>query len=69
LLWFDIVAIKAVSDWNKLHSSMKFKFILKISIIMEKFLVFFNLLRVPDITRSGAGSGLMAMHSQVYIIK
>src|SRR6218665_3407996 len=38
-------------------SSMKFKLINKISIIEEKFLVYFNLLRGPDITRSGAGSG------------
>jgi len=36
---------------------MKFKFIHKISTIQEKFLVFYNLLRGPDITRSGAGSG------------
>src|SRR6218665_2152199 len=32
---------------------MKFKFIQKISIIQEKFLVFFILLRGPDMTPSG----------------
>ena len=43
---------------------MKFKFIHKISVIhviKEKFLVFYNLLRGPDITRSGAGSGQWAV--------
>jgi len=35
------------------NSSMKFKFIHKISIIQEMFLVFFNLLRRPDITHLG----------------
>ena len=38
---------------------MEFKSIHKISIIQEKFLVFFNLLRGPDVTPSGpAGRGL-----------
>jgi len=39
---------------------MKFKFIHKISVIQEKFLVFYNLLREPDIACSGAdpASGL-----------
>jgi len=36
---------------------MKFKFIHKISVIQEKFLVFVNLLQGQYITRSGAGSG------------
>jgi len=35
---------------------MKFKFIHKISVIQETFLVFFNLLQGPDKTPSGAGS-------------
>ena|SRR6218665_106457 len=35
------------------NSSMKFKFIRKTSVIQERFPVFFNLLRGPDITRSG----------------
>src|SRR6218665_280042 len=39
------------------NSSMKFKLIYKVFVIQEKFLVFINLLRGPDITRSGAGSG------------
>jgi len=39
------------------NSSMKFKFIHKISVIQNKFLIFFNLLRGPDIRRSGAGAG------------
>jgi len=39
---------------------MKFKFIHKISVIQEKFLVFFNLLRGQDKTLSGAGSGPQA---------
>ena len=34
------------------NSSMKFKFIHKISIIQEKSLVFFNSLRMPAITRN-----------------
>jgi len=39
---------------NKIvNSSMKFKFIHKIFVIQEKFLVFFNLLRRPDRMRSG----------------
>jgi len=41
---------------------MKFEFFHKISIIQDKFLVFLNLLRGPDITRSGAGSGPRAVH-------
>jgi len=36
---------------------MKFKFIHKIFVIQKRFLVSFNLLRGPDITRSGARSG------------
>src|SRR6218665_2665063 len=39
------------------NRSIKFKFIHKISVIHKKFPVFFNLLRGPDKTRSGAGSG------------
>jgi len=39
---------------------MKFKLIHKISVIQEKSLVFFNLLRGPGLIRSGAGSGLRA---------
>jgi len=39
---------------------MKFIFIHKISVIQEKFLVFFNLLLGPDISSSGAGSGPQA---------
>jgi len=35
------------------NSSMKSKFIHKISVIQEKFLVFVNLLWGPDVTRSG----------------
>src|SRR6218665_267999 len=46
-----------------LNSSMKFKFIHKISVIQEKSPVFFNLFRGPVITRPGGrirlvGSGL-----------
>jgi len=43
---------------------MKFKFIHKISVIQEKFLIFFNLLRGPDITRSGPdpAHGLQIVH-------
>src|SRR6218665_886699 len=44
------------------NSSMKFDFIYKISIIQENFLVFFNLFRGPDITRSGTGSGPRFVH-------
>src|SRR6218665_2263322 len=39
---------------------MKFKFIHKISVIQEKFRVLFNLLRGPDTSPSGAGSGSRA---------
>jgi len=41
---------------------MKFKLIHKISIIQEEFLVFYNLLRGLDITRSGAESGPQVVH-------
>jgi len=41
---------------------MKFKFIHKISVIHETFLAFVNLLRGPDITRSGGGSSLWVVH-------
>ena len=47
-------------------SSMKFKIIHKISVIQEKFLVFLNLLRGQDITRSGPdparGLSIPAVH-------
>src|SRR6218665_769279 len=43
-------------------SSMKFKFIHKMSVIHEKFLVFFNLLRGPDKTPLGAGSCPQVVH-------
>jgi len=45
---------------NEMFSLMKFKFIHKIFVIQEKFLEFFYLLRGPDITRLGAGSGPQA---------
>ena len=35
---------------------MKFKFIPKISVVLEKFLITSNMLRGPDIIRSGARS-------------
>ena len=41
---------------------MKFTFIHIISVIQEMFFVFYNLLRGPDITRSGAGSGPRVVH-------
>ena len=44
------------------NSSIKFTYIQIISVIQEMFLVFFYLLRGPDITRSGAGSGLRVVH-------
>ena len=44
------------------NSSIKFKFIHKISIIHEKFHVLLNLLRWPDLIPSGAGSGLRVVH-------
>src|SRR6218665_438639 len=45
------------------NNSMKFNCIHKISVILEKFLLFFNLLQVPDITaRFGAGSGPQVVH-------
>src|SRR6218665_849020 len=50
-LFLNIISCKIVSI------SMKFKFIHKIAIIQEKFRILFNLLRGPDMTRSGAGSG------------
>src|SRR6218665_2476255 len=39
------------------NSSMKFKFIHKIAVIHKKFRALSNLLRGPDKTPSGAGSG------------
>src|SRR6218665_4126651 len=61
-LWFDIVAIRAVSDVTSckiVNSSTKFKSIHKISVSQETFLVFFltcsegriKLLRGPDPAR------------------
>ena len=47
---------------------MKFKFIHKISVIPEKFLIFFNLLRGPDKTNSGAGSSPRVVHPCFIII-
>ena len=47
---------------SELFQFVKFKFIHKISVIQEKFHVFFNLLQGPDITRLGAGSGLRVEH-------
>jgi len=44
---------QSVISCKIVNSSMKFKFIHKIFVIQEKFLVFFNLLRGPDMTRSG----------------
>jgi len=44
------------------NSSMKSKFIHKIFVIQEMCLVFFNLLRGPDITHSGARSGPRVVH-------
>jgi len=41
---------------------MTFKFNHKISVIQKKLLVLFNLLRGPDIIRSGAGSGPRVVH-------
>jgi len=43
-------------------SSMKLKKFHKISIIQKKFLLLLNLLWVPDITCSGAGSGPRVVH-------
>jgi len=45
-----------IVDW-----SMKFKFFHKISVIQKRFLLLFNLLRGPNITRSVAGSGLLVV--------
>ena len=45
---------RIVMSCKVVKSSMKFTFIHKISVIREKFLVFFNLLRGPDRTCSGA---------------
>ena len=44
------------------NSSMKFTFIHIISVIQERFLVFFNLLWGRDKTLSGAGSGPRVVH-------
>src|SRR6218665_1090777 len=41
-----------VISCNIVNSSMKFRFIHKVFVIQEKFLVFLNLLKGPDITRS-----------------
>src|SRR6218665_1940326 len=49
--------LRIVISCKIVNSSMKFKFIHKIFLIQEKFLVYFKLLRGPDITRSGAGFG------------
>jgi len=45
------------------NSSMKFKVIHKISVMQEKFLVFFHQFQGPDITRSGAGYSAQAAGS------
>src|SRR6218665_3549558 len=47
---------RSVTGCKIVNSSMKFKFVHKIFVIQRKFLVLLNLLRGPDITRSGAGS-------------
>jgi len=44
------------------NSSLKFKVSYKISVVQDKFLVFLNLLWVPDKTRSGTGSGPRVVH-------
>jgi len=65
-LRLDIVVVRAVLDCNKLQiivdSSMKLKFIPKISVIQKKFLAFFNLLREPDITHLWAGCRPRVVH-------
>jgi len=61
-LFWIVISCKIV------NSSTKFTFIHKSSVIQELFLVFYNLLRGPDITCSGAGSGPRVMHP-CYIIK
>src|SRR6218665_1298089 len=50
-LFRNVISCKIV------NSSMKFKFIHKIFVIHEQFLVFFNLLRGPALKLSGTGSG------------
>ena len=54
------------------NSSMKFKFIHKISVIQpmiqEKFFVFFNLLRGLDITCSGAGGCASLLYWMVAVV-
>jgi len=74
-----LILLPSVLFWiaiscKTVKSSMKFKFIHKIFVIQgfkEKFLVFFNLLRGPDIKRSGAGSGQRAVGcaSLMYTVK
>ena len=62
LLWI-VISCKIV------NSSMKFKFIHKIFLIQEKFLVYFKLLRWPDITRLGAGFGPRVVYPLLYPIE
>jgi len=54
--------LQNVTSCKTLNSSMKFKFIHKIAVIHETFLVLSNLLQEPEIIRSGAGSGPWVVH-------
>ena len=56
LIFLSSELLRIVISCKIVNSSIKFKFIHKFFLIQEKFLVFFKLLRGPDITRSGAGS-------------
>ena len=62
LILFPSELFRIVMSCKTDNSSTKFKYIQKISVIQEKFLVFFNLLRGPDITRPGVGSCPWAVH-------
>ena len=53
LILLSLELFLIVVNCKIVNISVKFKFIHKISIIHEKFLVFFNLLRGPDITPLG----------------
>src|SRR6218665_83741 len=62
LIFLPSELLRIVISCKIVNSSMKFKFIHKFFLIQEKFLLFFKLLRGPDITRSGAGSGPRVVH-------
>ena len=57
LIFLPSELFRIVISCKIVNSSMKFKFIHIISVVQEKFLVFFNLLRGSDVTRSKAESG------------